>query len=149
MQREQFWLVLQKLLALDDTANEAVQKSGEDKDGNVWQPLDEGGKAVGRQREQRSDRLEVLVVEEAYAHLRHLGCGYGVDLAARLSRGEGLGDGACLLRVGVKLEHARQDTQRMFLPQKVLLRSCSTLNCVMKRSVGARRADTEQGSGAG
>jgi hypothetical protein len=109
VQREQLWVVLQKLFALDDAANEAVQEGSEHEDGKLGKPLDEGGKPVGGQREQRANRLEVLVVEQARAHLRHLRCGGGVDLVARLGRRESDGDGARLLRVGVKLKHARQD----------------------------------------
>src|SRR5205823_12085968 len=47
MQREQFRIVLQKLLALDDAANKAIQKGREHEDGEIRKPLNEGGKPVG------------------------------------------------------------------------------------------------------
>src|ERR1700719_4299489 len=56
VQREQLWVVLQKLFALDDAANEAIQEGSEHEDGKIGKPLDEGGKPVGGQREQRANR---------------------------------------------------------------------------------------------
>src|SRR5437588_12996778 len=83
-----------------------------------------------------------------------MGFGHRVDLVARLCGGESVGDWARLLRVGMKLKHARQDAQGMVVTPKcavalvldIQLRD-EVLGWIRRRQVQDEDQEQDQGNG--